>query len=213
MHHSYIDKYADLDSVIHRIDPRLKIIAAFIFILFIVLTSPTTYLSFVLCGLILLILLAVSRIPFLFILKKTLVVIPFVVLIAIFIPLIKGQDGIILFRGIVIKSYLSVLCMTLLISSTRFTSLLKGLELLKIPKLFIMIMSFMYRYLFLLVDEIQRMRRAKESRSFGRPRYLRKIRTLSNIVGVFFVRSYERAERVYLAMCSRRFTGDIKTMD
>lgn len=213
MHHSYIDKYAELDSVIHKADSRLKIIISFVFILFIVSANPTAYLSFVLYGLILLILLAVSKIPFLFIFKKTLVVIPFVVLIAAFIPFMKGQDGIILFRGIVLRSYLSILCMTLLISSTKFTRLLKGLEQLKIPKIFIMVMSFMYRYLFLLVDETQRMQRAKESRSFGKAGYFRIIRTLSNIIGVLFVRSYERAERVYLAMCSRGFNGRTRTME
>lgn len=213
MHHSYIDKYAGLDSLIHRIDPKTKLIVSFVFILFIALASPTAYLFFILCGLMLVMLLALSRIPFLFIFKKTLTVIPFVILIAIFIPFMKGQEGIILFRSIVIKSYLSVLCMTLLISSTRFDSLLKGLEQLKMPRLFIMTMSFMYRYLFLLIDEIHRMERARESRSFCKPRPFHTIKTLSNIIGVLFVRSYERAERVYLAMRSRGFTGDIKTMD
>lgn len=81
------------------------------------------------------------------------------------------------------------------------------------PKIFIMIMSFMYRYLFLLVDEVQRMQRAKESRSFGKAKHLHTLRTLSNIIGVLFIRSYERAERVYLAMCSRGFHGEIKTLD
>lgn len=213
MHHSYIDKYAELDSVVHKADARLKIIVSFVLILLIVLSGPTAYLSFILYGAVLLVLLVVSMIPFLFIFKKTLVVIPFVILIAVFIPFMKGQDGIILFRGMIIRSYLSILCMTLLISSTKFTSLLKGLEQLRTPKIFVMIMSFMYRYLFLLIDEMQRMQRAKESRSFGKTGRLRLVKLLSNIIGVLFVRSYERAERVYLAMCSRGFNGRIKTMD
>jgi cobalt/nickel transport system permease protein len=211
MHHSYIDKYADLDSVIHKADARLKITAAMILILLIVLSGPSAYLSFILYGSVLLAILAISGIPFLFIFKKTLVVIPFVILMAVFIPFIKEQDGSILFRGIVIRAYLAILCMTLLISSTEFASLLKGLEQLKVPKIFIMIMSFMYRYLFLLIDETQRMQRAKDSRSFGKTGCLRLTRFLSNIIGVLFVRSYERAERVYLAMCSRGFNGSIKT--
>lgn len=213
MQHSYIDKYADLDSFIHRIDPRAKIIAFFIFILFIVLTNPTAYLSFLLYSLLILILLFISRIPISFIFKKSLVVIPFVLLISIFIPFIKGRDGLTLFCGIAMKSYLSILSMILLTSSTKFTNFLKGLEGLKIPKIFIMIISFMYRYLFLMVDEVQRMQRAKESRTFGKISRRRTIKTLSNIVGVLFVRSYERAERVYLAMCSRGFEGEVKTID
>jgi cobalt/nickel transport system permease protein len=101
----------------------------------------------------------------------------------------------------------------LLTSTTKFTSLLKGLERLKVPKIFIMIISFMYRYLFLIVDELQRMERAKKSRTFGKAGRLRIIKTLSNIAGVLFVRSYERAERVYLAMCSRGFDGEIRTLE
>jgi len=187
--------------------------AALILILLIVLSGPSAYLSFIVYGSILLVILAVSGMPFLFIFKKTLVVIPFVILIAIFVPFIKEQNGAILFFGIVIRAYLAIFCMTLLISSTKFPNLLKGLEQLKVPKIFIMIMSFMYRYLFLLIDEIQRMQRAKDSRSFGRTGYSRLARLLSNIIGVLFVRSYERAERVYLAMCSRGFSGSIKTAD
>jgi len=213
MQHSYIDKYADLESFIHRIDPRVKIVTFFAFILFVVLTNETAYLSFLLYGTILLILLFSSRIPFLFMFKKSLVVIPFVVLIAIFIPFIKKENGIILFWGIVIKSYLSILSMILLTSSTKFTNLLKALEKLKLPRIFIMIISFMYRYSFLIVDEVQRMQRAKESRTFQKQNPIYALKTLSNIVGVLFLRSYERGERVYLAMCSRLFQGDIKTID
>ncbi|MBU1852611.1 MAG: cobalt ECF transporter T component CbiQ [Candidatus Omnitrophica bacterium] len=230
MQHLYIDRYAGLDSFIHKIDPRIKVITFFIFILYIVLTNPFSYLSFLLYGLVILFLIAISRIPFPFIFKKTLAVIPFVVLIAVFVPFIKRgevlasytlgslrieftREGIVLFWAIVIKSYLSILCMILLTSSIKFTSLLKSLEKLKIPKLFIMIASFMYRYSFLIIDEAQRMQRAKKSRAFKNKKGLSAVKMLSNIAGVLFVRSYERAERVYLAMCARGFQGEIKTLD
>lgn len=212
MQHSYIDKYGGLNSFIHRIDPRIKIIAFFTFILSVVLTGPTAYLSFLLYGVILSVLLIFSRIPFLFMFKKSLTVIPFVILIVIFIPFIK-EDGIILFWSIVMKSYLSIFSMILLTSSTRFTKLLKGLERLKLPKVFIMIISFMYRYSFLLIDEVQRMERSRKCRTFEKKRSLRILKILSNIVGVLFLRSYERGERVYLAMRSRLFQGEIKTLD
>ena len=212
MRHSYIDKYAKLDSFIHRIDPRIKIVVFFIFVLSVVLTDPASVLPFFLYGTLLFLFIVLSRIPFWFIFKKSLTVIPFVILIAIFIPFIKRDNGVILFQSIIIKSYLSIVSMIILSTSTRSTDLLKGMERLKVPGIFIMIASFMYRYLFLIVDEMQRMQRAKESRSFGKMERLRLIRTLSNIVGVLFVRSYERAERVYLAMCSRGFSGEIKTL-
>lgn len=213
MQHSYIDKYASLDSFIHRSNPLIKIVVSFVLILLIAVTDPKVYLFFYLYGLILIFLLLCSRIPLFFVFKKTLIMVPFVILVALFLPFMKGREGVILFRGIIIKSYLSILSMILLISSTKFTSLLKGLNRLKVPNIFIMVMSFMYRYLFLLIDELQRMQRAKESRSLGKFRRFHTIRVLSNIIGVLFVRSYERAERVYLAMRSRGFDGDIRTLD
>jgi cobalt/nickel transport system permease protein len=212
MNHSYIDLYSGGNSFLHRMDPRVKIITFFIFILFAVLTEPSAYLSFILYFFILFFLAVISKVPFLFILKRSLAIIPFVVLIAVPIPFIK-KDGMVLFRGILMKAYLSLLCMILLTSTTKFTNLLKALEKLKIPGIFIMVMSFMYRYLFLMIDDIQRMRRAKECRVFGKTKKSRIIKTLSLIIGVLFVRSYERAERVYLAMCSRGFDGEIRTLD
>ena len=169
--------------------------------------------SFVIYGTVLFIIAVFSKIPLLAIFKKILAVIPFVVLIAVFIPFFNKENGWIVFSSIVIKACLSIFSMTLLTSVTKFTSLLKGIEGLKVPKIFIMIMSFMYRYLFLLIGELQRMQRAKESRTLLKTNNLNVIKTLSNIIGVLFVRSYERAERVYLAMCSRGFDGEIRTLD
>ncbi|MBU4311770.1 MAG: cobalt ECF transporter T component CbiQ [Candidatus Omnitrophica bacterium] len=213
MQHSYIDKYAGLDSFLHGLDPRAKVIVSFIFIFAVVLSNPTAYLSFALYGLALLILLAVSKVPSSFVFKKTLIVIPFVALVALSIPFMKGKDGLALFTGILIKSYLSIFCMTMLTSTTKFPRLLKAMERMKVPSIFIMIMSFMYRYLFVLIDEFHRMQRARDSRSLGRVGRWDTVKVLSNIIGVLFVRSYERAERVYLSMCSRGFNGEIKTLD
>jgi cobalt/nickel transport system permease protein len=89
--------------------------------------------------------------------------------------------------------------------------MLKGLQDLKMPKVMVMIISFTYRYLFVLTEEIFRMRRARDSRSFGNLGRKSQIRTVGNIIGALFVRSYDRAERVYAAMVSRGFLGEIKT--
>ena len=74
-----------------------------------------------------------------------------------------------------------------------------------------MILSFMYRYIYVLVDEMMRMKRAKDSRTVGGKRWFH-VKALSHMVGVLFIRAYERGERVYLAMCSRGFSGQIKTL-
>ena len=229
MRHSYLDNYWHLDSIIHKIDARIKIVSIILFILFVVLNHSQSPATFALYSLLIAILILESKIPIRFILSRSLIVVPFVVMIAIFIPFFKEgeviasfsfgrfivtltQEGAILFWNIIIKAYLSVLSVILLMASTRFPSFLKALEQIKIPKLFIMILSFMYRYIFVLEDELMIMRQAKEARCVNIPKWFN-IKSLANMLGVLFLRSYERGENVYLAMCSRGFDGTIRKID
>ena len=229
MEHSYIDQYGHLDSYIHKIDPRIKIISTVIMILSIILTPPVSFYSFLLYALLIACLVFLSKIPFGFVLKRSLVVFPFVVLAACFIPFFKEGEiaggysfgalrvqvtyaGLTIFWNIFIKAYLSILCMALLAASTGFPSLLKGLEKLKVPGLLIMIFSFMYRYFFIIIDELMKMKQAKDSRSIGGSRWFH-IKVFANMIGMLFVRAYERGEKVYIAMCSRGFTGAIRLVN
>jgi cobalt/nickel transport system permease protein len=226
MKHAYIDEHSGIDSFIHRLDPRIKIITFVGFVFFIIFTQPTSWLTFLLYGLILVSLIALSKIPVRHILKKSLVVVPFVLVVAVFIPFMKhgaggysfgpvglhiSQGGLMVFWNVLIKSYLSVLCMIMLTASTRFSDLLKGFEKLKCPQLIIMVLSFMYRYIFVIEDEFMKMKQAKASRSVGDSKWVN-MKALANMVGVLFVRAYERAESVYLAMSSRGFDGTIRTI-
>ena len=92
MEHSYIDQYGHLDSYIHKIDPRIKIISTVIMILSIILTPPVSFYSFLLYALLIACLVFLSKIPFGFVLKRSLVVFPFVVLAACFIPFFKEGE-------------------------------------------------------------------------------------------------------------------------
>ena len=229
MKHAYIDKHSNIDSFIHRLDPRIKIICLAAFILFVIFTRPTMFIAFALYGTLMAILILLSKISLSFILKRSLTVIPFVLMIAIFIPFFKrGEvaggysfgtlkltvtyDGLMIFWNILVKAYLCNLSMILLISSTKLSGLLKALERLNVPPVFIMVLSFMYRYLFVVQDELMKMRQAKESRSVGGSKWFH-TKVLANMLGVLFMRTYERGENVYLAMCSRGFDGTIRTID
>jgi len=226
MQHSYFDEYSGLESPIHKLDPRVKIITFFTFILFIVFSKPTAYLSFFLYGCVLLVLIALSRIPWRFVFLRSMVIVPFVLMIAVFIPFLKkGEvaggysfgslrlqvtyDGLVVFGNVLIKAYLSIICVILLMASIRFTRFLRALEKLRIPKIFTMILSFMYRYIFVVTEQLMQMQRAKESRSAGRAQWFH-LRTLANMLGVLFVKVYEKGELVYMAMCARGFNGEIK---
>ena len=217
MKHSYLDRYSNLNSPIHRADPRLKILVALFFVLSILLTKSGNLLEFALYGLIIASLVIISRIPPLFILKRSLMIIPFIVLISLFLlfdrtGLSAEYSGKVLFRGIVIKSYLAIVMLTLLSSTSTFPSLLQGLQRLKISKVFILLLSFMYRYIFILVDEAMRITRGKRSREFGAGKW-RQIKSTASLIGILFIRTYERGERVYSAMCSRGFDGTIRTLN
>ena len=229
MKHSFIDKYSQIDSFLNKIDPRIKVASFLIFILSINFTKPTSLLSFILYGLILAVLILLSKVPAVFIFKRSLIIIPFVLTIAIFIPFFKkGEiagaysfgtlrltityDGLIIFWNVLIKAYLSILCMILLTATTKFSNLLKALQNLRCPQLIIMIISFMYRYIFLITDELMKMQQAKDSRSIANSNWLR-TKTNASMLGTLFIRSYERAESVYLAMQARGFSGDIRILN
>ena len=228
MKHSFLDHYSDLDSLIHKLDPRTKFIATFAFVLAMVLTPPTRWYAFALYFALIACVILLSKVPPLYVLKRSLVIIPFVLLIAIFIPFFKEGEtagsynvwmwelkvtysGLIVLWNVIIKAWLSVLSMIMLSSTTKFSDLLKGLGRLGLPTVMVMILSFMYRYIFVLVDEVIRMRRAWDSRNFGGKR-MWQLKTIGNMVGTLFLRSYEKGERVYGAMVARGFDGQTRTL-
>jgi cobalt/nickel transport system permease protein len=92
--------------------------------------------------------------------------------------------------------------MVLLSNTTPFADLLRVLKAWRMPALLVTTLSLMYRYLFVLVDEAQRMQRARASRTFT-PKRRRAWRTMATVISQLFIRSSERAERIYAAMCAR----------
>ena len=229
MKHSFIDQYSDRDSFIHRLDPRTKFIITLLFILAVIITPPTTWQVFALYLLLIATLIFISKVPILYVLKRSLVIIPFVLLIAIFIPFFKEGEvagsyniwlwevsvtdsGLEVLWNILARAWLSILSLILLTSTTKMTNLLRGLEQLRMPRVMVMILSFMYRYIFVLIDEVMRMKQARDSRNFG-GKHLWQIRTIGNMIGTLFIRSYERGERVYASMLARGFDGQTRTLD
>jgi len=226
--HSFIDEYSDLDSFIHRLDPRTKLIANLAFILTVVLTPASNWRVFAFYFCIIVALLILSKLPPLYVLKRSLVIFPFVLLIAVFIPFFKEGEiagsyniwlwhvsvtynGLFILANVVVKAWLCILALILLPSTTRLADLLKGLRQLGMPLVMILILSFMYRYIFVLADEVMRMQQARDSRNFGGKR-LHQLKAIGSMVGTLFIRSYERGERIYAAMLSRGFDGQIRTL-
>ena len=228
MEYSFIDKYSDLDSPVHRLDPRVKIISALVFVVCVVTTAPQAFPQFLLFFAIAAFLAVLAKVPLSFILKRSLAVLPFVLVVIIFLPFASGgssigslnigftrlavsHKGLWIAWNVLIKSWLSMLAMVLLASTTGFQMVLKGLERLRVPRIFLMILSFMYRYTFVISEAAEKMERARRMRYFG-GRALRQIGVIGNMIGMLFIRSYERGERIYLGMCARGFDGQIRTL-
>jgi cobalt/nickel transport system permease protein len=225
MRHQFLDHHSGIESPIHHLDPRAKIIVFFSVILIGVSTPPHSFLFFLILAAGLFGLTLFARLPLLHLIKKLLIPLPFLLVITASIPFIKedtlagrytlgpggislSRSGLWIFWNVLIKSCLGIFSIILLYSTTSFPQLVKGLEKLGTPRIFTVLSAFMYRYSFLLVDEIHRMKRAKDSRSFGGS-WVWQLETLGHMVGVLFLRSFHRAERVYVAMLSRGYEGNM----
>ncbi|MCS7286166.1 MAG: cobalt ECF transporter T component CbiQ [Anaerolineae bacterium] len=212
MKHGFIDKYSDLDSVIHRLDPRTKLVLGLAFILSIVGAPEKAWPAFGATFGLILVAAFLSRIPFIYILTRSAIIVPFVFLVTLFRVIPQGKEGFIAGAAIGFKAWLSALILVLLSATTPFPLLLKGMEKLKVPSTLVQILSFMYRYVFVVVDEAMRMERAWASRRAGN-NWWASFRAMARVAGVLFIRSYERAERVYQAMLARGFEGEVRTLN
>lgn len=104
--------------------------------------------------------------------------------------------------GVALKSLFCLITIIVVSNTTPFSQILQVLKRVRVPGLLITTIALMHRYLFVLADEAERMRRARASRTFVRQRGVR-WQTLATVIAQLFVRASERAERIYDAMCAR----------
>jgi cobalt/nickel transport system permease protein len=212
MKHSFVDRYADLESPLHLLEARTKILG-FVALIVAVLCIPGNrggaffgyfFLTAILMG--------ISQIPLTYVVGRTMVILPFILLAGISLPW-KEQGGLTGFGILFLRSILSLTFLILLTNTTRFSELLRGLRRLGCPRILALNLSFLYRYLFVLTEEVQRMRMARDCRKVGRASLRDEARLLSSMLGALLLRAFERAERMYQAMLSRGFTGDFPVLE
>ena len=223
MHHIHIDRFAGLSSPIHNIDPRAKLLSALVFIIIVVLTPEGYFFSFALYFLAVWTVIFISQVPSSYILKRSLTIIPFAFAISFFVPFITPgpvlrefsigyfditvtTTGFIKFISLGLKSFISFFSVITLVSSTRFGDIMWAAGKLGLPSTLVIIMSFMYRYLFILVDEVSHMLLARNLRSFKK-RNNPVLLASGGIIGSLWVRSFEHADKLYYAMLLRGYSG------
>jgi cobalt/nickel transport system permease protein len=204
MKHSFIDRYAQLDSPLHILEPRSKLLA-FTALIICVLSIPHGHGSlFVAYFFATAIMMGVSQIPLSFIVGRTLLILPFIVLASLAAPW-KGLSGL---GALFVRAVLCLILLILLTNTTRFVELLRGLRKLGCPQVLVMNLSFLYRYLFVLTEEAMRMKQARDCRRVGRAPFIEELKILSSMLGTLLIRSFERAERMHGAMLSRGYSGE-----
>ncbi|HEU4349749.1 MAG TPA: cobalt ECF transporter T component CbiQ [Actinoplanes sp.] len=220
--HSHV-LHLDRDSPVHRLPAEVKIVAAVLFTVIVVITPREHVLPFAGYALLIALVAAVARIRPGWLAKRATIELPFV-LLAVALPfaghgervgwlgLSLSVDGLYGAWNIVAKGTLGVLVSLLLAGTTTVRDLLAGLDRLRVPPIFTQIATFMLRYLDILVDDARQMRIARLSRGYD-PRFLWQVKALAVSVGALFLRAYERGERVYLAMVSRGYSGRLPRAD
>lgn len=209
--------YVAGSSPIHRLAPEAKLVGLLSFVVIVAVTPRHAVVAFGVDAAVVLAVWLATRLSARILLTRLFVIAPFV-LFAVFIPFLgDGEqtevaglslsvDGLWATWNIVAKASLGAAASIVVSSTTTIPDVLHGLARLKVPKVVVAIVAFMVRYLDLLVDQLHRTRDAMTARGHD-PRWLWQARPIASSIGVLFVRSYVRGERVHHAMLARGYTG------
>jgi len=211
--------YIHRDSAVHSLPSHVKIVAVLLFVLVVVSTPITYWPAFV--GFLILVIASslAGKISVLTLSKRALIEVPFI-FFAVLMPFVGTgerfelgpfnlyRDGLLAGISIVAKGTLGVLSAVILSTTTTAREILRGLERLRLPIIMVQIASFMLRYINVISDEMERMKIARLSRGFDATG-VKHWKVIATSAAALFIRSYERGERVHLAMLSRGFDGEL----
>jgi len=225
MHHHFIDRYAREDSIVHKLDARTKLIAAFVFSAYVVSIPKYQIAPMVPLVIFPFAWITLARIPWKFVGKQILICSPFIITLGLFNSLFDSTSqrfvfngrvcnlpgGVLVAANLVGKYLLGISCLIALSSTTRFDHLLLAMRKFHLPKIFVLQLYFLYRYLFELIEQGHEILRARQARAIGRLTFRNRVRSSAGMVGVIFVRSYESSIRIFQAMEARLYDGELRT--
>lgn len=215
-----LERASGQEGLLYSIDARAKLLVTLVYLVTLLSFSLGNLPGLILFAVYPIIACAMAGMSYGRVLLRSLAVLPFIVFIGIFNPVVDRQvvfqvgtvgvtAGWISFFAILVRGLLSVQAVLVLIFSTGFYNLCRGMQRMGVPALFANQLLFVYRYLFVLLEEALRMQRARDARSFGRTSY--PLRMWGIFIGQLLIRTVERAERIHRAMLSRGFAGNIES--
>lgn len=236
MHIHFLDPYQSRQSPIHELDPRVKFILTVAFILTVSLSPPGAWPVYVLLLAIILSVEMLSDLGIAYVLKRANLALPFALAAIPLLFTVTGDplhtfelgpwmltitgSGLERFISVILKSWISVQAAIVLAASTPFPELLMAMRAVRIPRLLVAIFGLTWRYLFVLVDEALRLLRARAARS-GHAKepdmkaggsITWRARVAGQMAGSLFIRALERSDRIYMAMVSRGYDGEVRSL-
>lgn len=236
LHIHFLDPYQPGESLLHTLDARVKLPLVLAFILSIALLPWRAWPAYLITAAFILSAVILSGLKIRYVLSRTALAVPFVLAALPVIFTTPGQpiiafspfswqvnvtiEGIERFVSIALKSWMAVQSAILLAATTPFPDLLVAMRAMRMPRLLVAIFGLMWRYLFVLVDEALRLLRARAARSgqAENPDFkpggtlIWRARIAGGMAGSLFVRSLERSDRIYNAMLSRGYDGEVRTL-
>jgi cobalt/nickel transport system permease protein len=209
----------DARSPIHALDPRAKLVGL-LGVTVVAVSAPLgAWPVWVACAVALAAVAALARVPAAEIWRRARVVLPLVLLVAAFVPFVRSggttydlgplrvsEAGLAVLAAVAAKAAIGTVSAVLLNATTPFPAVLHALEALRAPRLLVLIAAFTYRYLFVVIAEVLRLRAALAARAYH-PRNALQSAAVGRAASSLFLRTHARAERVHLAMLARGFTG------
>jgi len=236
MHIHFLDPFQPRQSPIHRLDPRVKFVLALAFILTAALTPSGAWSAYILLFALAFSATILSDLGASYVLKRSALALPFVLSALPLIFTTEGaslldlsigawsltvtQPGLARFASLALKSWVSVQAGILLAVTTPFPDLLVAMRALGVPRLIVAVIGLMWRYLFVLADEALRLIRARLARSGDAANaelrtggsLVWRARVAGGMAGSLFLRAFERSDRIYMAMLSRGYDGEARTL-
>lgn len=236
MHVHFLDPFHPGVSPVHRMDPRIKLVLTLAFIILTALVPPGSWPAYVILLAIMLSVEILSELGIGYVLKRSLLALPFMLAALPIIFTAPGPElvsfnlaswtisvsitGLERFISIALKSWISVQAAVVMAASTPFPDLLLAMRAIRLPRLIVAVFGLMWRYLFVLADEVLRMNRARAARS-GHPdkpqgrtggSIVWRARVTGGMAGSLFLRAFERSDRIYNAMISRGYDGEVRAL-